>query len=111
MALSAMTPVGGSPSAGGRPPGGPSSHPQRPSHTQRPAETKGPGAVVLLFALPLLCCGGPALFAALAAASAATLGAVGGIVGVVLLAVATGLVVRHRSRGRCCAPTQGASLP
>jgi hypothetical protein len=65
----------------------------------------------LLFALPLLCCGGPALFAALAAASAATLGAAGGIVGVVLLAVATGLVVRHRSRGRCCAPTQGASLP
>ena len=71
---------------------------------QAPAEKKGPGAALLLLVLPVLCCGGPAIFVALAAASAATLGAVGGIIGAFLLAVALGLFLRHRRRAACCAP-------
>ena len=79
--------------------------------TQAPAEKKGPGATLLLLALPVLCCGGPAIFAALAAASAATLGVVGGIIGAILLAVALGLFMRHRRRGACCVPPQKAWRP
>jgi hypothetical protein len=75
------------------------------------ADKKGPGASLLLLVLPVLCCGGPAVVAALAAASAATLGVVGGIVGSVLLAVAIGLIVRHRRRGACDAPAQKAWRP
>lgn len=75
---------------------------------QTHAEKKGPGAALLLLVLPILCCGGPAIFAALAAASAATLGVVGGVISAVLLAVALGLFVRHRRRTACCAPVQKA---
>lgn len=76
-----------------------------------PAEKKGPGAALLVLVLPVLCCGGPAIVAALAAASAATLGLVGGIIGAVLLAVAIGLFMRHRRRAACCAPAQEAWHP
>ncbi len=72
--------------------------------TRAPSEKRGLGAALLVVFLPLLCCGGPAIFAALAAASAATLGVVGGVVGAVFLAVAIMLYVRHRHRVACCAP-------
>ncbi len=72
-------------------------------------ERSGLGPIVVLLALPVLCCGGPAIVAALAAASAATLGVVGGAIGAVLLAVALGLVVRHRRRASaCCTPATKA---
>ncbi|MDA8360175.1 MAG: hypothetical protein M0Z95_28625 [Actinomycetota bacterium] len=76
--------------------------------TQVTAEKRGPGATLLLLVLPVLCCGGPAIFAALAAASAATLGLVGGIIGTILLAVAIGLFVRRRRRAVCCAERENA---
>ncbi len=87
---------------------------QRPGglglRSQAPAEEKGPGAALVLLVLPVLCCGGPLIFGALAAASAATLGVVGGILGAVLLAVAIGLIMRHR-RAACCTPTEKAWRP
>ena len=98
MAVSHMTPPDASPPAGARADGALS---QRP---QAPAEKKGPGVALLLLVLPVLCCGGPVIFGALAAASAATLGVVGGIIGAILLAVALGLFMRHRRRAACCAP-------
>ena len=98
MAVSHVTPPGATSHAGERSQG------DLNPRAQAPAEKKGPGAALLLLVLPVLCCGGPAIFAALAAASAATLGAVGGIIGAVLLAVAIGLFVRHRRRAACCAP-------
>jgi hypothetical protein len=59
----------------------------------------------LFFLLPVLCCAGPAILAALAVASAAALGVARGVIGAVLLAVAAGLCVRHRRRAdACCAP-------
>jgi len=67
-------------------------------------EERGHRAVLLLLILPVLCCGGPAIFAALAAASAATLGVVGGVIGAVAFGVAFGLFLRHRRRAACCAP-------
>ena len=79
--------------------------------TRAPGERKGPGAALLLLVLPALCCGGPAIFAALAAASAATLGVVGGVTGAVLLAIAVSLYVRHRRRGACYAPAEQARRP
>ena len=105
MAMSHVTPSDASPRAGGSP------HGELSPRAQAPAEKKGPGAALLLLVLPVLCCGGPAIFAALAAASAATLGMVGGVIGAVLLAVALGLFVRHRRRGACCAPTQKVCRP
>lgn len=105
MAVSHVTPQGASPRAGERSQGDLNPRPQAP------AEKKGPGAALLLLVLPVLCCGGPAIFAGLAAASAATLGVVGGIIGAVLLAVALGLFVRHRRRAACCAPAQKAWRP
>ena len=105
MAVSHVTPPDASPRVGERP------HGALSPRTQAPAEKKGPGAALLLLVLPVLCCGGPAIFAALAAASAATLGAVGGVIGGVLLAVAVGLFVRHRRRAACCAPAQKAWRP
>jgi hypothetical protein len=72
-------------------------------------ERKGPGFALILLIVPVLCCGGPAIFAALAAASAATLGVVGGVIGAALLAFALGLVVRHRRHSSmCCTPVRGA---
>jgi len=62
----------------------------------------GPGLAVL--ALPVLCCGGPLVVAALGAASAATLGVVGGVVGGALAVVAVALWVRHQQRATFCAP-------
>jgi hypothetical protein len=102
MAVSPVRRPDASPRAGGRPPG------EVSPGTRAPDQEKGPGAALLLLALPVLCCGGPAIVAALAAASAATLGVVGGVVGAVLLAVALGLWVRHRRRGVCCAPADRA---
>lgn len=100
MAVSHATPPQASPRAGGGP--GP----------RAPEERKGPGAALLLLVLPVLCCGGPLIFAGLAAASAATLGVVGGVIGAVLLAVAVGLFVRHRHRtAACCAPAKKAWRP
>ena len=105
MAVSHVTPPDARPRAGER------AHRALSPGTQPTAEKKGPGAAFLLLLLPVLCCGGPAIFAALAAASAATLGAVGGIIGAVLLAVALGLFVRHRRRAVCCAPAEKAWRP
>jgi len=105
MAVSHVTPQDANPRVGERARG------QLGSDTHARAEKKGPGAVLLLLVLPVLCCGGPAIVAALAAASVATLGLVGGIVGAVLLAVAIGLFVRHRRRGACCIPAQEAWHP
>lgn len=74
-----------------------------------PGERKGPGVALLLLLLPVLCCGGPAIFAALAAASAATLGAVGAVVGAGFLALGLGVVLRHRRHAlSCCTPAAGA---
>ena len=105
MAVSHVTPPDGNLPAGARADGALS------PRTQALAEKKGPGAALLLLGLPVLCCGGPAIFAALAAASAAILGAVGGIIGAVLLAVAIGLFVSHRRRAACCAPAEKAWRP
>jgi hypothetical protein len=109
MAVSHVTPPHASPRAGER------AHRELSPRTQalaeKPAEKRGPGAALLLLALPVLCCGGPAIFAALAAASAATLGVVGGVFGAVLLPIALGLWVRHRRRAACCAPAQKAWRP
>ena len=71
-----------------------------------PAERRGPGAAIFLVLLPLLCCGGPVIFVALASVGAATLGTVGGVIGAVLVAVAAVLWVRRRRRGdaACCPP-------
>jgi hypothetical protein len=102
MAVSNVTPPDASPRASERP------HGELSPRTRASAENKGSGAALLLLALPVLCCGGPAIFAALAAASAATLGVVGGIIGAVLLAVALGLFLRHRGRATCCAPARTA---
>jgi len=77
-----------------------------------PEERKGPGAALWLLVLPVLCCGGPAIVATLAAAGAATLGVAGGVIGALLLAVALGLVVRHRRRtSACCSPAPKAWRP
>lgn len=97
-AVPCVTPLDGSPRAGER------AHGEMSPRTQACAEKKGPGASLLLLLLPVLCCGGPLIFAALAAASAATLGVVGGVIGAVLLAVALGLFLRHRVRDACRAP-------
>ncbi|SRR5579875_2328449 len=105
MAVSHVTPPDARPRGGERPPGG-----RRPG-PQASAEKKGPGATLWLLALPVLCCGGPAIFAALAAASAATLGVVGGIIGAILLAVGVGLFLRHRRRAACCVPAQQTWRP
>ncbi len=105
MAVSHVTPPDASPRAGER------AHGELSPRAQAPAEKKGPGAALLLLVFPVLCCGGPAIFAALAAASVATLGVLGGIIGAVLLAVALGLFVRHRRRAACCAPAQKAWRP
>lgn len=79
---------------------------KRPRAEQR----KGPGAAVLLLALPLLCCGGPAIVAALAAASTAVLGAVGSVAAGFLVALAISLRSRRRRRpSACCAPTRWRS--
>ena len=99
MAVSHVAPPQASLPAGEGPPAGLS---QRPP---APAEKHGPGAALLLLLLPVACCGGPAIFAALAATSAATLGVAGGIIGAVLLAVAIGLFVRHRRSASCYAAT------
>jgi len=100
MALSHAT----SPQTDGRPVAG--------AAGPRPEERKGPGGALWLLVLPVLCCGGPAIVAALAAASAATLGVVGGVIGALLLAVALGLVVRHRRRtSACCSPAPKAWRP
>lgn len=60
----------------------------------------------MLVLLPLLCCGGPVIFVALASVGAATLGTVGGVIGTVLVAAAAVLWVRRRRRGiaACCPP-------
>ena len=96
MAQPRVSPPGARPGAGAGP------------GTRAPAERKGPGASVLLLVLPVLCCGGPAIFAALAAASAAILGVVGGAIGAVLLLVVLGLYLRHRRHGACCVPAETA---
>ena len=93
----------------GRPASGPSAG---AAGGGRPAGRKGPGAGLALLALPILCCGGPAIVGALGAASAATLGMVGGVVGGVLVAVAVVLSVRLRHRqAACCPPPRGAVQP
>ena len=100
MAVSHATPPQASPRTGAGP------------GARAPEGRKGPGAALLLLVLPVLCCGGPLIFAALAAAGAATLGVVGGVIGAVLLAVAVGLFMRHRHRAAaCCAPTAKAWRP
>ena len=81
------------------------------SGTDVPEERKGPGASLLLLALPVLCCGGPFIFGALAAASAATLGVVGGVIGAFLVAIAAGLWVRRRHRVAACCAGPKASTP
>ena len=96
MAVSHAT----SPASGPRPGTGPG--------TRAPEERKGPGASLLLLVLPVLCCGGPFIFGALAAASAATLGVVGGVIGAILLAIAVGLWMRHRHRVVACCPQPNA---
>lgn len=95
------------------PPRGPASgFPARPLAGAPPAERRGPGATLALLALPILCCGGPAIIGALGAASAATLGVVGAVIGGILMAVAIVLWVRHRHRrAACCPPTRGAVQP
>lgn len=64
----------------------------------------------MLVVLPLLCCGGPLIFVALASVGAATLGTVGGVIGGLLVVVAVALWVRRRRRSgsACCAPATGA---
>jgi hypothetical protein len=59
-----------------------------------------------LVLLPVLCCGGPAIFVALASVGAATLGTVGGVIGGLLVVVAAVLWIRRRRRGdaACCPP-------
>ena len=60
----------------------------------------------MLVLLPVLCCGGPLIFVALASVGAATLGTVGGVIAAVLVAVAAVLWVRRRRRSdaTCCPP-------
>jgi hypothetical protein len=69
---------------------------------REPEERNGPRAGLLLLALPVLCCGGPAIVAGLAAASAVTLGVVGGVLGTVLAAVALGWWMHRRRASSCC---------
>lgn len=102
MAVSDVTPSDASPRTGERAHGEPS------PRTHSPVEEKGPGAALLLLALPVLCCGGPAVVAALATAGVATRGVVGGMIGAVLLAVAFGLFLRRRRHRACCATAQKA---
>lgn len=66
------------------------------------ATREGRGPSVWFLAVPVLCCSGPAIFAALAAASAVTLGVVGGVTGAALLVAALGLFLQHRRRAACC---------
>ncbi len=73
----------------------------RPSPGEH-ATAEGSRPSVWLFAIPVLCCGGPAIVTALAAAGVVTLGVVGGVAGGVLLVVAIGLLRRHRRRATCC---------
>jgi hypothetical protein len=89
-----------------------SSGPARSPEGGGPSERKGSGAGLALLALPILCCGGPAIVAALGAASVATLGVVGGVVGGFLVAFAVVLWVRHhRRRVACCPPMRQAAQP
>ena len=60
-----------------------------PRHPQEPRRNGG-GSTVALFALPVLCCAGPAVLAALGAGSVGAL--VGGVTGSLVLAV-VGLTV------------------
>ncbi|MGC8466082.1 MAG: hypothetical protein ACP5O0_09175, partial [Acidimicrobiales bacterium] len=64
------------------------------------------GAYLLLL-VPMVCCGGPVIFAALAATSVVILGAVGAIVGVTILAIVLVLSAqsRRRTRWRQLTPT------
>jgi Flp pilus assembly protein TadB len=71
-------------------------------------ERGGLGAGLVVLALPVLCCAGPVLVAALAAASAAVLGLVAGLVGVALAALAAALVLRRRRREGCTRPLHRA---
>jgi hypothetical protein len=73
------------------------------ARAERERKSLGPSLALLI--LPILCCGGPAIVAALAAASAVTLGVVGGLLGGALLTVAGALWRRHRHRSvACCDP-------
>lgn len=84
-----------------------SSGPARPP--EEIPERKGLGPGLALLALPVLCCGGPAIVAALGAASAATLGVVGSVLGGVLVAVAIALWARHHHRAAFCPPAREVS--
>lgn len=77
-----------------------------PAAGRGPEEKRGPGMSLLLLLLPVACCGGPFIIAALAAAGAATLGVAGGIVGAIVVAVAVGLWIRHWRRAAACCPPQ-----
>lgn len=71
------------------------------------------GFTWLLFLLPIICCGGPFIVAALAAAGALAWGGIGVGVGVAV-AVALTVWARRRRTARCCAlpdPALGAGLP
>lgn len=74
-----------------------------PPAVRGPNEKERSGAWSLLMVIPMaLCCGGPAIFVALAAAGAAVRWGLG--VGlIVLLGAGAALVLRHRRRA-CCPP-------
>lgn len=84
-----------------------------PAPVRPPGQKRGLGAAILLVLAPLLCCGGPLIFVALATASATTLGTVGGILGALLVALAAAVWIRRRRRGgaACCPPVPGAWRP
>ena len=74
-----------------------------PSPQERPPRSGAWSGLLLLF--PVLCCGGPLLFVALATASALTQGIVVGALVAGIGGVGV-LIVRRRARSQnnCCAP-------
>lgn len=87
----------------------PSLEPDRQSRQSRGGNGAWAG---LLFLIPVLCCGGPFIVAALATAGAVARGLAVGL----LVAVVAGVVIfvifkRPRERGSCCAPMAGQPRP
>ena len=79
-----------------------------PNSQESPPRSGAWSGLLLLF--PVLCCGGPLLFVALATASALTQGIVVGVVVAVLGGVGV-LIHRRRARTRdnCCGPESTTS--